>query len=312
MLTVPTIERIDQFVLDGFKAVREGARELDHPVFTEIRASNMPICPRAIHISRRLPRKRRPSKYEKFRSEAATLMGTALHLVLQKWFALMFPDHFFGDWECIYCRKIRRHKTGVQICQSCGREMIYRELVIKKQPGIPFSGHTDGILAFTNFSILLDYKGSYQDRMRSIKVERKPVLSHFYQTNAYACAINSGKVPVGNLPPIKKIIIIYIDRGRPHVLWNPMQVSPNKRIYKQTKQFIKEGNRSLKTLTLPRGFCMGPKDDIGRWCDWNPLCFSPILESQLGEKIYKEKAFAQSSDYRLLDYLVQAEFLKNQ
>ena len=192
--------------------------------------------------------------------------------------------------------------------------MIYRELVIKKQRGIPFSGHTDGILAFFNqgYSILLDYKGSYQDKMRSIKIERKPVLNHFYQTNAYACALNSGKVPVGPMPPIKKIIIIYIERGRPHVLWNPMQVSPNKRIYKQTKQFIREGNRSLKTLTIPRGFCMGPKDEIGRWCNWNPLCFSPLLESRLGDKVYTEKAFKPRKNHRLLDSLLQAEFLKNQ
>ena len=153
---VPTVEQIDKDILDGFKAIREGERETGYPVFTEVRASSMPICPRAIHISRRLPRKKRPTRKEKFVQEATTLMGTALHLVVQKWFAIMFPDNFYGNWECFFCKKVTKHKTGIQICPSCGREMIYKEYAIKKQKGIPFSGHIDGILKFPDVVYLLD------------------------------------------------------------------------------------------------------------------------------------------------------------
>ena len=147
--------------------------------------------------------------------------------------------------------------------------------------------------------------------MRNIKIERKPVLKHYYQTNSYACAVNSGKVDVGKLRKITKIIIIYIERGKPHRLWYPMQVSVSKNDYKQTKQYIRVGNRSLKNLVPPRGFCMGPKDEIGRWCDWNPLCFSPNLEDQLGTKIYPEKKFKPKST-ELLPLLLDSEHMKNQ
>ena len=311
MLPVPTVENIDRDILAGFQAIREGERELPYPVFTEVRASSMPICPRAIHISRRLPRKKRPTRVEKFVQESTTLMGTALHLVLQKWFAIMFPDSFYGNWECLFCKTFKKHRTGVQICPSCGREMTYKEYAIHRQKGIPFSGHIDGILRFPGINYLLDYKGSYQEKMRNIKIERRPVRSHFYQTNSYACAVNTGKVPVGKLGKIDKIIIIYIERGKPHRLWYPMQVSVDKRAYKQTKQYIRLGNRSLKERIIPRGFCMGPKDEIGRWCSWNPLCFSPTLEDRLSDKIYPEKKFKPKSD-NLLPLLLSAENARNQ
>lgn len=313
MIRSPKAERIDLEIGRAFNEIREAERALtNHPVFTEVRASSFPICPRAYHISRRMPKKYRPNQTERFMGEASTLMGTALHLVLQKWFGIVLPENWYGNYECIYCNRVVHNKYGQQRCKKCGREMLYREYSVEKQKGIPFSGHIDGILRFDDGeNYLIDFKGAYASKLKKIKQDGSPILSHYCQTNAYANAINKGKVECGDLKKIHKIMVLYIERGLPHILWQPVQVTPSEKIFRQTKEFIKIGKRSLKTLEIPTGFCSTAGDDDSTWCPWKSVCFSPNLRSMLGTKIYKELAFKKPAP-RTLDLVLQADYLKNQ
>jgi hypothetical protein len=307
LISVPTAEKVDADLMDGFKAIRNGKRALESGLGIEIRSSSLPICPRAYHISRRLPRKKLPRREEKFVLDATSLMGTALHLVLQKWFGLVFPDACYGNWECLFCKKVKRHKMGVQICPSCGREMIYQEYAIKKQKGLPASGHIDMILKFNHIVYLIDFKGAYQEQMRDHRIARKPKEEHYWQTNYYANAINSGKVNVGKLGKVQKIIIIYVERGKPHRLWLPLQVSPSVKVFRQTKKLIRTGKRSLRELEVPRGLCLSPDDYFGKWCKWKDHCFSPDLERSLAPKVYKP---VRSSYDASLELLLKAQLLQ--
>ena len=60
-------------------------------------------------------------------SDAAALMGTALHMVMQKWFAIMFPDAFYGNWKCIYCstqeKKVVKKLKTIQVNPLLGKHL---------------------------------------------------------------------------------------------------------------------------------------------------------------------------------------------
>jgi hypothetical protein len=313
LFDIPRAEAIDSEILESFARIRSAERSLKGVrEFTELRASSFPICPRAYHISRRLPRKKRPLKKESYMGEASALMGTALHFVTQKWFGINYPDNWYGNYECVFCDRMIYHKYGLQRCKKCGREMVYKEYVVERQKGIPFSGHLDGVLRFADGeNHLIDFKGAYFDKIKKVKNLGTVIENHYYQVNGYACAVNKGKVDCGDLTKIDKIMIIYIDRGRPYVFWYPVQVSPSKRIFRKTKELIKIGKKSLKTLRIPQGLCDNARDPNATWCGWNPLCFSPNLSSMLGSKIYDELKFKKHA-VPTLDLLLQAENLRNQ
>ena len=249
----------------------------------QIRASSFPICPRAYHIFRRTPYEKRPVANERFSSEAATLMGTALHLAAQKWFAIQ--GYLYGNWVCVYCNKIRRHATGIQICQSCGREMTYHEYEIPRADNVPFSGHVDGILRFGEESILIDFKGSNPKAMQEVRKTNKPKESHYLQVNAYANAINMNLALYGGINAIKKLIIIYIDRSLPGQIWHPVKVPVSTKIYDETIARIRLAFLSLRDMVVPRGLCLQPTDDYAKWCPWKTICFSPALEGLLSDKV---------------------------
>lgn len=283
LIDIPHCETLDPELKASFRQLQNAQRSLPGTIaFTEARASSFPLCPRAYHISRRLPRKYRPEKLESFMNEAAALMGTALHLVAQKWFGLQYPQHWYGNWECPWCRKTRHNRVGPQTCTGCGRAMIYQEYAVERQKGVLWSGHLDGILKnFNGRNYLVDFKGSYQSKMFKLRAEGKPSEGHFCQTNAYAWAVNDGKVSVGDLGKIDKILIIYIERGRPHVLWEPIMVSPSRTVYRQTNTFLKLARRSLKELVVPKGFCLNGTDYYAKYCPWNEICFSEQLDAML-------------------------------
>jgi hypothetical protein len=293
LVDVPGGETINPELKKQFGLLQRSERLLEAvPDFTEARASSFPLCPRAYHISRRLPAKLRPGKREAFMSEAATLMGTALHLVAQKWFALQFSTSWYGNWHCYHCDRTIYNRVGMQRCKKCKREMVYEEYAIKRQKGVPWSGHIDGLLKnFGGVNYLIDFKGSYQSKMGKVRGDNKPFESHYCQTNAYAHAINAGLVDVGDFGKISKILIIYIERGRPHILWEPIQVSLSRSVYRQTMTFIKSARRSVKQMVIPKGFCYDSSDYYATYCPWKNVCFSSKLDHQLSDTALPELKF---------------------
>lgn len=290
-IQIPRPQGIDKRLVEQFQKVRSGRRR-GARMRVEQRASSFPVCPRKYHIYRRLPLQRRPFEDDTFIRDAATLQGTALHLALQKWFGIELPDHAYGNWGCRACKKIRRHQRGIQICKSCGNEMVYVEYCIKKMRDTPFTGHIDMILWYQDIRYLVDFKGSSLDKIKEIQ-QHGPKYEHYLQTNAYANAINLGKQAVGPLDRIDKIVIIYVDRGKPWWKWWPVQMPVSKRVYRESISLIKKAHQSLKTMRAPRGICNSAADPEARWCEARDLCFDPLLETKLDDTVHPEDMRAQ-------------------
>ncbi len=287
LFPIPRAESLDKGLDSIFKSVRMGRRESKTQRFAvERRASSFPICPRAYHIYRRLPLHKRPYDNESLASEAATLMGTALHVVLQKWFGIQ-NQVFYGNWVCMDCKLIRKHKYGTQVCKKCGQEMLYHEYSIKHKK-VPFTGHIDGLIQAPNMKILLDFKGSSMQKISAIKKMGRPYESHYYQVNAYANVVNKYPKMFGGFGPVEKIVVLYVDRGAANWAWHAVQVPISKKIYRQTLGLISEAEQSVEDLVLPNGICDSPNDSHGQWCLARPMCFSRLLEAELDDKVWPE------------------------
>jgi ribosomal protein L37AE/L43A len=303
---IPNAEAIPANLSRTFQDLRSMRRKSSYRVAQEMRASSFPVCPKAYHIFRRTPQEKRPIFEESFISDAATLLGTSLHLVLQKWFAVQ--GYLYGDWVCVHCRKIRRQATGMQLCAKCGREMIYREFEVTKTAETPFSGHIDGLLRLHDANYVIDFKGSNPDAMRDIRNSGKPKEQHYLQVNAYANAVNLHPEAYGNIGEVTKLIIIYIDRSMPHRLWHPVKVPVSQKIYRETVGRIKLAFQSLDDMVVPRGLCLKPSDPYAKYCPWKQICFSPALDGMLSDQVVPEGSSKPSHSEREL--LMLASYLE--
>lgn len=300
-IQIPEHEGVDKRLLKSFEKVRRGRRDFNR-FKVEVRASSFPICPRKYHIYRRLAFHKRPYDQDTFIRDSASLQGTALHLALQRWFGLEVSKHAYGNWGCVKCKKIRRHKRGVQYCQKCGDEMVYLEYEIRKNKKVPFTGHIDMVLWFRDRTFLVDFKGSSLDKMEMYK--RTGVkYEHYLQANAYANAINLGGQKVGKLPGIDKIVILYVDRGRPWRDWWPIQLPVSKKAYRETISLIQKSENSLKSMEVPRGICESIDEPKAHWCEAKHLCFDPLLETKLDDEIHPLDSHKQ--DRRLESQIVK-------
>jgi len=281
---VPNGETLPADLKRSFGNIRNGRRPIsDRREKEELRASSFPVCPRAYHIFRRTPPGKRPKYEESFVRDATASMGTALHLALQKWFALQ--GSLYGNWVCVHCKKINRHALGIQVCKKCGREMIYHEYDVTPSRETPFSGHIDGIIKTVGGWYLIDFKGASASLIRDLKQKNKPKETHYLQVNAYANAVNMNRSAYGSVGKISKVIIIYVDRGQPHRLWLPIKVKVSEQVYRDTVGRIYQAKRSLKEMKVPRGLCMQPGDEYARYCPWKTVCFSPALDGLLSSKV---------------------------
>jgi hypothetical protein len=283
---IPNAEAIPQNLSRVFQDLRSMRRKSSYRIQHEMRASSFPVCPRAYHIYRRTPQEKRPIFEESFVLDSTALMGTALHLSLQKWFAVQ--GYLYGNWVCVHCRKIRRNATGMQLCSKCGREMVYREFEVAWTEETPFSGHLDGLLKFPDETYVIDFKGSSPEAMRAIRDSGKPKETHYLQVNAYANAVNLHPEAFGNVGEVTKLIIIYVDRSTPHRLWHPVKVPVSQKIYRETVGRIKIAQQSLEDLVVPRGLCLKPSDPYAKYCPWKILCFSPALDGMLSDQVEPE------------------------
>lgn len=284
-ITIPSSEGLDSRLVEPFKRIRGGRRASTRRFRVEERASSFPICPRKYVIYRRLPPQQRPFVDDSFVSDSATLQGTALHLALQKWFGIEMRQYAYGDWECPKCRKVRRHRRGVQVCKNCGGEMTYREFNIVPNRHVLFTGHIDMILWYRDVSFLIDFKGSSLDKIKDIQMNG-PEYKHYLQTNAYANAVNLGGQRVGKLRKIDKIVIIYVDRGKPWWTWWPVQMPVSKRVFRETTALIKKGHQSILDEVVPRGLCDSPYDYGAKYCEVRDICFSPLVDTKLSDTVY--------------------------
>lgn len=285
---VPRGQTISADVNRVFQNIRGGRRDTERKWFMERRASSFPVCPRAFHICYRLPPSERPFKDESFASEIATVMGTAMHSVLQKWFGLQ-DECFWGNWVCLDCKKVRKHKFGPQRCKKCEQEMIYREYALPKKAKLPFTGHIDGLMEMPSGKYLIDFKGSGGAKIQDLKRTLRPYDYHYYQTNAYANAVNMYPKHFGGFGPVDKIIIIYVDRGMANRNWLSLQVPVSKQVFRQCVGLLDEGKESLSSLEVPNGICATPKDKNGRWCPVRDLCFSRLIDAKLKDKVWEEE-----------------------
>lgn len=305
MFDIPNGEKVPTDLTRMFQQIRSYRRKIDRRESISLRASSFPICPRAYHIFRRTPIAKRPAYEEAFVLDSTSLMGTALHLVLQRWFGLQ--GFLYGNWVCVHCKKIVKHHTGTPTCEGCGRPMIYEEYSIKRTKDTPFSGHVDGIFRLPNSTYLIDFKSSSLRAIRELRSSGKPKDTHYLQVNAYANAINMQPEVYGGVERIEKIIIIYVDRGEPHRTWHPVQVPVSQHIYKETISRIYLARQSLLEMRIPRGLCLMPSDPFGKYCSWKQICFSPAIEGLLSDKI--QPASSPTSSTSDSDLLLLASYL---
>jgi hypothetical protein len=212
-------------------------------------------------------------------------MGDALHVVLQKWFGLQ-DGVLWGNWRCLDCKKIRRHKYGPQRCKKCGKEMVYKEYDLPQKKALPFTGHLDALMSMISGNYLVDFKGSGAEKIRAIQRDGRPVDYHYYQTNAYANVVNKYPKHFGGFGPVDGIIIIYVDRGMANRLWHSVYVPVSKRVFRQCIGLIDEGKESMDSLRLPNGICSSPRDPQGKWCKVRDLCFSRLVDATLKDKAW--------------------------
>jgi len=293
MFDIPNGEKLPVDLSRIFQDIRSSRKKVARRTKEELRASSFPICPRAYHIFRRTPIHNRPAHEEAFVSESTSSMGTALHLVLQRWFGAQ--GYLYGNWECPSCGKVTNHHTGTPKCDTCGHLMVYDEYEIKRSAKTPFSGHVDGILRLPNLTYLIDFKGSSLRAIREIRASGKPKSTHYLQVNAYANAINLLPEVYGGVETIQKIIIIYVDRGEPHRTWHSVQVPVSKQVYTDTISRIYLARKSLQEMIIPRGLCLVPSDEYGRYCPWKSTCFSPAIEGLLSDEIHPASSPDSSS-----------------
>lgn len=285
-IQIPPPEAVDPRLIKPFDAIRF-ARRPGHRMRESLRASNFPICPRKYHIYRRLPLHRRPQEDDTFIRDSSALEGTALHLALQKWFGIVLTQHAYGNWGCPECKKIKRHKRGVQLCSICGKEMTYVEYEVKRTEKTPFTGHIDMVLWYRDIRFLVDFKGSSMDKIKDYRTQGAK-YEHYLQTNAYANALNLGGQNIGPIGGVDKIVIIYVDRGKPWWKWLPIQMPVSKRVYRESCALITKAHQSLTQLVIPRGICTSATDHVARWCEARDLCFDPLLETKLDDEIHPE------------------------
>jgi hypothetical protein len=286
LFELPSQQTLDPEILQLIRKVQYGRRDSEERFSEAKRASNFPVCPRAYHIYRRLPVEHRPFKDESFISEAATLMGTALHTVIQKWMGI--HGELYGNWVCLDCKRIRRHKYGIQSCSKCGQEMWYKEYAIVPSKKYPFSGHLDGLLRIGRKRYLVDFKGSSIEKIKRRARMGRPEEKHYYQTNAYAHLVNARPKTFGNFGKVGSILVIYVDRGAPHKMIHTVQMPLSKRVFKQTVGLLHEAHESVESMELPTGICAGPRDTHATYCRLKTMCFSKVCEVNLHDKVWPE------------------------
>jgi hypothetical protein len=178
--------------------------------------------------------------------------------------------------------------------------MIYREYEILRGKNNPLSGHIDGILRAPRANYLIDYKGSSIQAIRELKQANKPKESHYLQVNAYANIVNDNLSKFGLTEAIKKIIIIYVDRGKPWQLWLPMQVPLSRELFHDVVGRINLAQECLKTGKVPRGFCLDPSDSYATYCPWRTVCFSSALDGILSREVEATQNRKEVSERELM------------
>ena len=126
-----------------------------------------------------------------------------------------------------------------------------------------------------------------------------PKLDNYLQVNGYANAINLGGQDVGDVH-IDKIVIIYVDRGRPWYDWLPFTMPVSPKVFRETVGLVRQASQSIETMTIPPGICRAKTDTMAHWCEARELCFSELLDTRLHDKVFPEDLTPQAEVEGLL------------
>ena len=164
------------------QVLRDEITEQSDPL--RLRPSSFPLCP--IHVVHQ------HSQHEQlgYVPHAATLhsdfftsVGTALHLVFQKWFAR--TGVLFGNWKCTNS-KCRKHgelitMTTQHLCSRCDYPLEYCEIEVDFYGVV---GHVDGVvLVDTDTYVVLDFKTTSSNVLAGKKL---PKHENIKQLSSYA------------------------------------------------------------------------------------------------------------------------------
>lgn len=265
-------------------------RVYDRP---EIRASNMPFCPKKFIFS-----------YSEFLSKNYTTweytgdfycdIGTSVHEAVQKWITMPQENSgiIFGNWKCKKCNKKLKLRVGPQIC--CGTPMEYEELSLDFVD-CPMTGHCDGVLLDTKIrdvnklnkkikngskksipAWILELKTTSLYKAKNITA---PQFNHASQAEIYTSALRkilTHRFNIDNID-LKGFIIKYISRDNPFVTSKDIEQKVDKedKLYYYTCELVNDIYRSFANRKYKKLWKRKPCKDMPNLfgeCDWEEFC----------------------------------------
>lgn len=171
---------------------------------TVLRASSLPVCCILQYLSLHKENLEGPKRNVSYTSDFFTQLGSAVHLVVQRWMGQ--TGRILGNWYCPKCSYKKRMSLYEGDCPKCGTELLYKELVVKYKE---LSGHVDGIVLLPDENmIVLDYKTTTSSKINN---GVKPYIAYEKQIKSYSHIL---KEEYGL--PIVGSSLLYISRDNPY------------------------------------------------------------------------------------------------
>jgi len=245
----------------------------------EIRASNMPFCPRQFIF-----------KYRDYYNQEETWdflgdfycnIGTSIHSTLQKWIPMANPGFFLGNWKCRRCKIFISFKVGPQYCPNCGNLMEYREFLLNFIDA-PVGGHCDGVIlsknetnrlcekyykhvSILNINKLINSKKKIKipalvfeaksTGLWTIKNISTPYTPHKCQSEIYTSSLRKilSKRYNNNIINIKGYLIKYFSRDNPRIVSDDfIKIVKKNTLYKNTCKMVNLTMDSIRTLKIDK------------------------------------------------------------
>lgn len=109
--------------------------------------------------------------------------GHVVHAMIQKW--LGYTGQFYGDWQCLKCRRTYRYSVNPEQCTCGAKDWQYQELrVYHRLPGLTgiLVGAVDGVFYHEGHWYLIEIKSKGSHNYSDDLEVSQP---HYIQTNIY-------------------------------------------------------------------------------------------------------------------------------
>jgi len=260
----------------------------------DVRPSSFPFCPRR-YVMERLGL-RMPSDFA-VESNYYTEIGKAVHYVIQNAFAR--TGRLWGFWLCARptCQDRIQGKPLSSVpgfyptdkrCPTCKADRFeYEELVIS-DPKIGLRGHTDGVIVFKTFSVVLEVKTAGDDKVEKLLSmtdeevsaafeSETPWYGYWHQAASYASLL---RLKYPSLPPIKRVDYFIASRDSPgKVASFSLPVPEDNSWWGEIRCRILMAQKARDLQILPRGFASNEADIASlptcRWCSHKEVCLKP-------------------------------------